>query len=84
MCIRDRDGAAATIVMSSDEAKRRGLAPLARIVAHATHSQAPEWFTTAPVKAMANVLEKAGWRVEDVDLFEVNEEMCIRDRGEAR
>ncbi len=67
------DGAAATIMMSSDEAKRRGLAPLARIVAHATHSQAPEWFTTAPVKAMANVLEKAGWRVEDVDLFEVNE-----------
>jgi len=67
------DGAAATIVMSSDEAQRRGLAPLARIVAHATHSQAPEWFTTAPVKAMSNVLEKAGWRVEDVDLFEVNE-----------
>ncbi len=67
------DGAAATIVMSSDEAKRRGLTPLARIVAHATHSQAPEWFTTAPVKAIANVLEKAGWRVEDVDLFEINE-----------
>lgn len=67
------DGAAATIVMSSDEAQRRGLQPLARIVAHATHAQAPEWFTTAPVKAMQNVLEKAGWRVEDVDLFEVNE-----------
>ena len=67
------DGAAATIVMSSDEAKRRGLTPLARIVAHATHSQAPAWFTTAPVKAIANVLEKAGWRVEDVDLFEINE-----------
>ncbi|MGN6152061.1 MAG: thiolase family protein [Lysobacteraceae bacterium] len=67
------DGAAATIVMSSDEAQRRGLQPLARIVAHATHAQAPEWFTTAPVKAIANVLEKAGWRVEDVDLFEVNE-----------
>ncbi len=67
------DGAAATIVMSSDEAQRRGLQPLARIVAHATHAQAPEWFTTAPVKAIANVLEKAGWRVEDVDLFEINE-----------
>jgi acetyl-CoA C-acetyltransferase len=67
------DGAAATIVMSSDEAQRRGLAPLARIVAHSTHAQAPEWFTTAPVKAIANVLEKAGWRVQDVDLFEVNE-----------
>jgi acetyl-CoA C-acetyltransferase len=67
------DGAAATIVMSSDEAQRRGLQSLARIVAHATHAQAPEWFTTAPVKAMQNVLEKAGWRVDDVDLFEVNE-----------
>ena len=67
------DGAAATVMMSADEAKKRGLAPLARIVAHATHSQAPEWFTTAPVKAISNVLEKAGWNVGDVDLFEVNE-----------
>ena len=67
------DGAAATVMMSADEAKKRGLAPLARIVAHATHSQAPEWFTTAPVKAISNVLEKAGWKVGDVDLFEVNE-----------
>lgn len=67
------DGAAATVLMSADEAAKRGLAPLARIVAHATHSQAPEWFTTAPVKAISNVLEKAGWTVADVDLFEVNE-----------
>lgn len=67
------DGAAATVVMSADEAKKRGLKPLARIVAHATHSQAPEWFTTAPVKAISNVLDKAGWKVGDVDLFEVNE-----------
>lgn len=67
------DGAAATVVMSSDEAARRGLQPLAKIVAHATHAQAPEWFTTAPVTAIANVLEKAGWNVGDVDLFEVNE-----------
>ena len=67
------DGAAATVLMSADEAARRGLKPLARIVAHATHSQAPEWFTTAPVKAISNVLDKAGWKVEDVDLFEVNE-----------
>ncbi|MDI9239533.1 thiolase family protein [Lysobacter sp. LF1] len=67
------DGAAATVLMSAEEASRRGLAPLARIVAHAGHSQAPEWFTTAPVKAISNVLEKAGWKVEDVDLFEVNE-----------
>ncbi|MDQ3229013.1 MAG: acetyl-CoA C-acetyltransferase, partial [Pseudomonadota bacterium] len=49
------------------------LTPLARIVAHASHSQAPEWFTTAPIKAIENVLEKAGWSVSDVDLFEINE-----------
>ena len=67
------DGAAATVLMSSDEAAKRGLKPLARVVAHATHSQAPEWFTTAPVTAIANVLKKAGWSVDEVDLFEVNE-----------
>ena len=67
------DGAAATVLMSAEEAGKRGLRPLARIVAHATHSQAPEWFTTAPVAAIANVLKKAGWKVEDVDLFEINE-----------
>jgi acetyl-CoA C-acetyltransferase len=67
------DGAAALVLMSAEEAKSRGLAPLARIVAHATHSQAPEWFTTAPVSALRNVLDKAGWTVGDVDLFEVNE-----------
>ncbi|RAX28866.1 acetyl-CoA C-acetyltransferase, partial [Enterococcus sp. HPCN18] len=47
--------------------------PLARIVAHATHSQEPEWFTTAPVGAIQKVLDKAGWKVGDVDLFEINE-----------
>jgi acetyl-CoA C-acetyltransferase len=67
------DGAAATVVMAEDDAKARGLAPLARIVAHATHSQAPEWFTTAPVSALDAVMKKAGWSVADVDLFEVNE-----------
>ena len=67
------DGAAATVLMSADEAARRGLAPLARIVAHAGHAQAPEWFTTAPIKAIEKVLEKAGWSVADVDLFEINE-----------
>jgi acetyl-CoA C-acetyltransferase len=59
--------------MSSDEAAKRGLKPLARVVAHATHSQAPEWFTTAPVTAISNVLKKAGWSVGDVDLWEINE-----------
>ncbi|MEP6634760.1 MAG: thiolase family protein, partial [Luteimonas sp.] len=67
------DGAAATVLMSADEASNRGLKPIARIVAHATHAQAPEWFTTAPVTAIENVLKKAGWNVSDVDLFEINE-----------
>ena len=67
------DGAAACVLMSADEAKRRGLEPLARIVAHSTHAQDPEWFTTAPVSALRKVLDKAGWAVGDVDLFEVNE-----------
>ena len=67
------DGAAAAVLMSAEEAAARGLEPLARIVAHATHSQEPEWFTTAPVSALRSVLDKAGWKVEDVDLFEVNE-----------
>lgn len=67
------DGAAATLVMSAEAAQKHGIKPLARIVAHATHSQEPEWFTTAPVSALKNVLDKAGWKVGDVDLFEVNE-----------
>ena len=71
------DGAAATVLMSADEAKKRGAKPLARIVAHATHSQEPEWFTTAPVGAIQNVLQKAGWKVDDVDLFEVNEAFAV-------
>ncbi|TLX21231.1 thiolase family protein [Thermomonas fusca] len=67
------DGAAALVVMSAEAAAAAGAKPLARIVAHATHSQAPEWFTTAPVAALQSVLAKAGWSVADVDLFEVNE-----------
>ena len=67
------DGAAALVVMSAEAAAAAGVTPLARIVAHATHAQAPEWFTTAPVTALRNVLAKAGWSVADVDLFEVNE-----------
>jgi acetyl-CoA C-acetyltransferase len=71
------DGAAATVLMSEDDAKKRGLKPLARIVGHATHSQEPAWFTTAPVSAIDNVLKKAGWKVDDVDLFEVNEAFAV-------
>jgi acetyl-CoA C-acetyltransferase len=71
------DGAAALVVMSADDAKAKGATPLARIVAHATHSQEPEWFTTAPLGAIHKVLEKAGWTVDDVDLFEVNEAFAV-------
>jgi acetyl-CoA C-acetyltransferase len=67
------DGAAATVLMTAAEADRRGLQPLARIVAHATFAQEPEWFTTAPSTAIARVVEKAGWAMTDVDLFEINE-----------
>ena len=67
------DGAAALVVMSADAAQAAGAKPLARVVAHATHAQAPERFTTAPVAALKTVLDKAGWSVADVDLFEVNE-----------
>ncbi|MFH1599729.1 MAG: thiolase family protein [Pseudomonadota bacterium] len=71
------DGAAAVVLASEEAAKAQGLAPIATIVAHATHSQAPEWFTTAPVAAIQKVLDKAGWKVEDVDLFEVNEAFAV-------
>ena len=71
------DGAAALVLTSEGEANRRGLDVLATIVAHATHSQEPEWFTTAPVGAITKVLEKAGWKVDDVDLFEVNEAFAV-------
>jgi acetyl-CoA C-acetyltransferase len=71
------DGAAAVVLLSADGARARGVKPLARIVAHATHSQEPEWFTTAPVGAIEKVLKKAGWQVGDVDLFEVNEAFAV-------
>jgi acetyl-CoA C-acetyltransferase len=71
------DGAAAVVLLSADDAGKRGLKPLARIVAHATHSQEPEWFTTAPVGAIQKVLEKAGWKVDDVDLWEINEAFAV-------
>ena len=67
------DGAAATVLMSSAEAEKRGLAVMARIVGYAGHAQEPEWFTTAPVDAIRNVLKQVDWSVDDVDLFEINE-----------
>lgn len=67
------DGAAAVVLMTADEAGKRGLEPLARIVAHATFAHEPEWFTTAPSTAIALVVKKAGWSMSEVDLFEINE-----------
>jgi acetyl-CoA C-acetyltransferase len=67
------DGAAALVLATAAEAGQRGLEPMARIVAHATHSQEPEWFTTAPSAAIPKVIEKAGWTLDAVDLFEINE-----------
>ena len=71
------DGAAALVLTSAESAAARGLKPLARVVAHATHSQEPEWFTTAPVGAITKVLAKAGWSKDDVDLFEINEAFAV-------
>lgn len=71
------DGAASLIVMTAAEAKKRGLTPLARIVSHATHANAPQWFTTAPVEAVRKVLAKAEWNTGDVDLFEINEAFAV-------
>ena len=71
------DGAAATILLSEDEANKRGIKPLARIVGHATQAQEPEWFTTAPVGAIEQLLKKVNWKVEDVDLFEINEAFAV-------
>ena len=71
------DGAAALLVMSESKATALGLQPLAKVVAHATHSIEPENFTVAPVGAMEKVLEKAGWSKADVDLFEINEAFAM-------
>ncbi len=71
------DGASALVLMTAAEAAKRGLKPLAKIVAHATQSQDPSEFTIAPIGAMSNVLKKAGWDKNDVDLFEINEAFAM-------
>ncbi|GLQ31282.1 thiolase family protein [Litoribrevibacter albus] len=71
------DGASALVLMSEAEAEKRGLKPMARIVAHATQSQHPSEFTIAPVGAIEKVLDKAEWSKEDVDLFEINEAFAM-------
>jgi acetyl-CoA C-acetyltransferase len=71
------DGAAAMVLMKEASAQRYGSKPVARIIAHAMHSQEPEWFTTAPVGAVQKLLAKTGWKVGDVDLWEVNEAFAV-------
>jgi acetyl-CoA C-acetyltransferase len=71
------DGAAALVVMSADEAKRRGAKVLARLVASGYHAQAPEWFTTAPTPAIKNALARAKWDAQKVDLWEINEAFSV-------
>ena len=71
------DGAAAVVLMSLAEARKRGLSPLAKIVAHHTHSQDPAWFTRAPVGAIQGLLDKLEWKASDVDLYEINEAFAV-------
>ena len=71
------DGAAALVMMRRSAADKRGLAPLATVVGHATHSQEPAWFTTAPVGAMRKLFEKTGWSAKAVDLYEINEAFAV-------
>jgi len=63
--------------MRQSEAEKRGLKPLAAIRGHSSHARAPEWFTTAPVGAIGQLMEKTGWNVSDVDLFEINEAFAV-------
>jgi len=71
------DGAAATVLMTASEAKRRGVEPLAQLVGHSSFAQEPEWFTTAPVAAIRNLQESLGWSTDDVDLYEINEAFAV-------
>jgi acetyl-CoA C-acetyltransferase len=71
------DGAAALVLMTEDEAERRNVQPLARIVGHASHAQAPALFTTAPVGAIEKLRAKIGWNPDDVELYEINEAFAV-------
>ena len=71
------DGAAALVVMSAQTASERGLKPLARILAYASHAQEPEWFTLAPVGAIRKVLTQLSWKPHDADLYEINEAFAV-------
>ena len=71
------DGAAALVLMRRSTAEKRGLAPLATIIGHATHAQEPGWFTTAPVGALKTLFARTGWSAATVDLFEINEAFAV-------
>lgn len=71
------DGAAACLLLRSSTANQLGMSPIARIVASSTYAQEPQWFTTAPVGAIKDVLDKSGWEVGEVDLFEINEAFAV-------
>jgi acetyl-CoA C-acetyltransferase len=71
------DGAGAVVLMSEDKAKELGIKPLARIISQADAAQAPEWFTTAPAKALPKALSKAGLALSDIDYFELNEAFSV-------
>ncbi len=71
------DGAAALVMMRASEAEKRGLEPIAIVRGHASHAQAPAWFTTAPIGAMNRLLEQVGWSKDEVDLYEINEAFAV-------
>jgi len=81
------DGASALVLASAEFAKKRGLKPIAKVIAQANHAQAPEWFTTAPVGSIQKLLQKANMKAGDIDLFEINEAFsvvslaCIKELG---
>jgi acetyl-CoA C-acetyltransferase len=78
------DGAAALILTKRSLAEREGLPILAEIKGHSTHSQEPQWFTTAPIPAIQKLLDKVGWKIGDVDLFEINEAFAVVPMAAAR
>jgi acetyl-CoA C-acetyltransferase len=71
------DGAAALVMMRMSEAEKRGVTPLAILRGHATHAQAPAWFTTAPIDAVRKLLDRVGWDKDDVGLYEINEAFAV-------
>ena len=71
------DGAAAVVMMTAADAEKRGITPIARVVAHSAFAHEPAWFTTAPVYALRKLLDTQGWSVDDVDLFEINEAFAV-------